>query len=128
MEDVAAAGESLAAACLVPHPATRLVMSPFPVFDIWHAHRGDSKPDRLKLVGEGQGALITRPALQVRVTPLPQEAALLTRALLNGLTIEEAVGEGDETVELQSIFQTLFIAGAFVALDFPRPSRSEKKG
>ena len=119
MEAIAAAGEHLETARLVPHPATRLVISSFPIFDIWQAHRSAAKPDRLTLTGEGQGVLLTRPGLQVSLSPLSREAALLARGLLDGLTIAEAVGEGDAAAELQGTFQTLFAAGAFAALDLP---------
>ena len=128
MEDLTAAVERLEAARLIPHPATRLLISPFPIFQIWDAHRGGGTPERLKLVGEGQGVLVTRPALQVSVTLLSGDAASLARGLLDGLSIAEAVGESGMAAELQTTFHTLFSAGAFAALDVSNTSRSETKG
>lgn len=64
------------------HPATRLVRSPFPVFAIWEANRGDEEPGPLELSGEGDNVLVNRPAAEVQACRVSDKAADLIEAVM----------------------------------------------
>lgn len=70
-----------------PHPAAGLVRSKYPVGSIWSAHQapgGTIKPG-------AEAVLITRPALDVRVTVIPGADAAFADALFRGVAIGDAV-------------------------------------
>ncbi|MGY6707326.1 MAG: HvfC/BufC N-terminal domain-containing protein [Rhizobiaceae bacterium] len=73
---------------LVPHPATRLVESPFAIGSIWSTHQArDVAPVD---IGQRQGVLIVRPHAEVRSTVLPAADIPFARRLFSGASIGEA--------------------------------------
>jgi hypothetical protein len=82
------APDTLPALRLLPHPATRLVVSPHPIAAIWHAHQTTEVAP--VAVWRGEAVLITRPALNVDVTALAPAEATFAAALLSGATLEDA--------------------------------------
>lgn len=82
------APDVLATARLVPHPATRLVRSQYPVGSIWAAHRGDAlaPPPGWR----PEATLVTRPEMAVRVHVLPTSHAGFATALLAGVPLIQA--------------------------------------
>jgi hypothetical protein len=99
---------------LVPHPATRLIVSPFPVGSIWSAHRSDP----VQPIGH-KGAelvLVVRPIADVGVNVLPSGDAGFIAALLAGQSVAEAAGAaGPETAPAQ-VLAGLIGLGAFAAI------------
>lgn len=75
---------------LALHPATALVAAPYPIVSIWATNTHDAI---VKPIGPDTGsecALITRPALEVLVTPLPMASLPFAEALAMGSTLCEA--------------------------------------
>jgi hypothetical protein len=74
--------ERLADAVLTPHPATRIVRSPFPAVTIFVANRGDAT-GQIEANGP-EDALLTRPASEVVVRRLPPGGAVFLLRLIAG--------------------------------------------
>ncbi|MEM9437199.1 MAG: DNA-binding domain-containing protein [Pseudomonadota bacterium] len=78
--------EALMDARLGLAPATQIIRSPYPLYDIWQLQRGGPKP------GKGaQDVLVSRPAYDPVVDALPPGAPGLLEALQKGQTVEAAV-------------------------------------
>lgn len=78
-------------ASLALHPATRLVRSPFPVFAIWEANRGDEEPGPLELSGEGDNVLVTRPVAEVQACRVSdKDADLIEAIMVRALPVSDA--------------------------------------
>lgn len=104
--------EGLAAARLVPHPALRVVSSPWPVVSIVSRIRnGDDLADLD--MGAGEDALVTRPDVAVELRALPPGAATFVRALRDE-PLGTAAARGAETdgFDLAANIAGLFEAGA----------------
>ncbi len=107
-------GRQLASTRLSAHPATRLVASAHPIVSIWHAHRTD--PAAETIVDAAEHALVTRPHLEVQVTPLNDGAGWFVRRLLDGVSVEQAYSETTAmraTVDVTATFARLLEVGAF---------------
>ena len=84
----------LAAARIRPHPAARLIRSPWPVADLWQSHQQDT-PDLSSIAWQPQNVLITRPEHEVRLQQLNAGAATAALALLQRENIAEAAARAD---------------------------------
>lgn len=84
--------ERLGDVTFTPHPATRLVRSPFAAVTIFAANRGDGPSGTIN-AGAPEDALITRPADEVTVLHLPPGGAAFLGALLEGRPLGEAAAE-----------------------------------
>jgi hypothetical protein len=76
------------------HPAARLVRSPFAVLAIWETNRSGAEPQPLALSDKGENVLVTRPAAEVQVYRIPDEAADLVAAVAAGERVDRC-----ETIE-----------------------------
>lgn len=101
--DLAALPEDrLAGATFTPHPATALIATPHGGHGVWLA----GAPD------DAVAALVTRPVMDVRVTPLAGDPAAFAAHLLAGLPLGEAAGAFDVATALATLLST----GAFAAV------------
>ena len=107
--------------CFERHPAAALIRSHYPAGSIWSANLGDT-PQRLTTTAP-ETILVTRPALEVRVSVLPAADAPFVAALLKGASIAEAVTETAEEFDFGQALVGLVNLGAFAApLAQGRPS------
>ncbi|MCB1460713.1 MAG: putative DNA-binding domain-containing protein [Nitratireductor sp.] len=118
IHDIAGVGESdLPDLVFEPHPAARLVESPWPVADLFNRRNGDAE-DEIDL-GEAQALLFTRPQLSVLVHVLQADQAAFIRELLNGGKLGEAAGQGFGTnpeFDFPLALQIAFSSGAVGAV------------
>ncbi|MEP9380169.1 DNA-binding domain-containing protein [Aquabacter sp. CN5-332] len=102
-----------------PHPATRIVRSPFAAMTIFAANRGDGPIDTID-AGTPEDALITRPAHEVTVHRLPPGGAAFLGALTSGRPLGEAAAAAMEEApgfDLGAGIADMLAAGVFTALD-----------
>ena len=115
-----ALGSGLASARLIPHPATRLVKSEYPVAEIWRANAGDTPPvGELAVESEAAGALVARPALAVSVESLDLGRCAFAEALLTGGDLAAAHAAADSLdgdFDVIPAFRELLTAGAFAGV------------
>ena len=98
---------------LVPHPATRMVVSRFPVGSIWSAHR--SEPVQPVGHARPETVLLVRPAAEVGVHVPPAGDTGFIAALLAGQSVAEAaVAAGPDTAPAQ-VLAGLIGLGAFTS-------------
>jgi hypothetical protein len=101
-----------------PHPATRIVRSPFPAVTIFAANRSDGPVGRIE-TDEREDALVTRPALDVVVRGLPPGGACFVASLVAGEPLgtaaAAALGEAPE-FDLAANIAGVIEAGAFTAI------------
>lgn len=112
------ATESLPRVKLKPHPAMRVIRSPFPAATIFAANRIDAPVGRIT-TAEAEDALVTRPHLDVAVRRLPPGGALFIGSLSGGATLSEAAGRAASAAaafDLAGNIRGIFEAGAFVAV------------
>ena len=104
----------------VAHPAARIVTSGYPIVDLWQANRPEAAPGPRKIEAVAQGALITRPRLEVEVHPLTPAQADFARAVLTGrdaATAHDAAIRRTDTFNVTTAFRRLLTAGAFAETD-----------
>lgn len=95
------------------HPAARFGRFDFPAAGIWLAHQDGAEPDALdQLDWRPAAALVTRPDGAVRVTPLAATACGFLAACAAGRDLGEAAAAVADA-DIQTLFSTLIIAGAF---------------
>lgn len=76
----------------VTHPAARVVASPWPILDLWRAHRPDSGPDpRVDLGAGGQQVLVRRRTDHVELSGTTPMLAALYEVFAAGRSLGEAV-------------------------------------
>ncbi|MEZ5812716.1 MAG: DNA-binding domain-containing protein [Rhizobiaceae bacterium] len=85
----AVAPEALASLVFTPHPALRILRSPWPAVTIFAANRQPGPVGRIE-ERDGEDALITRPELEVFVRKLPPGGAEFLTRLATGATLGEA--------------------------------------
>jgi len=103
---------------LTPHPATRVVRSPFPALTIFAANRADAPVGAITAT-EPEDALITRPLLEVTVGPLPPGGATFLSSLAAGEPLGRAAGlafADAPAFDLAANLAGALAAGAFTAL------------
>ena len=77
---------------LHPHPALRLVQSPFPVVAIWAANQPDVVGDAtIDISRGGDSGLITRPLRATQITAIGAGATIFLRAVLEHRSLGEAL-------------------------------------
>lgn len=101
------------------HPATRLLMSDFPVADLfsWRHGRPDSGID----LGICQGLLVTRPVFDVAVTALTRPQHNFLDQLCAGRSFAEAAEaalEKNRAFDIAGTFAIALGAGMFLPLNF----------
>jgi len=123
--DVAALAGSLDLdQALILHPATRFARLASPAAEIWRAHQPGGDLEALdRLAWTGQGALVTRPADQLRVTAIDEAGLAFLAACAEGAPLGEAAAAAAEhNLDLAGLFSTLITAGAFCAAPQQDPS------
>lgn len=89
--------DAAAQLCLAPHPATRMIASPHPLFDLFEA-REQWPPQggipRGTPADGNEAVLLTRPALEIRMARLRGGLKSFVETLLEGLPLAEALEAG----------------------------------
>ncbi|WP_137909983.1 MULTISPECIES: DNA-binding domain-containing protein [unclassified Burkholderia] len=114
----AIAPDALAAVRLVPHPATRIVRSPYPAVSIFAMNRADGPVTPLRS-GDAEDALVTRPAYDVIVSRLPPGGAAFLISLIDGASLGDAVAialEDHPAFDLPAALRGMIEAGVFTAV------------
>jgi hypothetical protein len=109
--------DALAATVLRVHPATRVVVSPYPVASIWQASRA-GEPVEADLAWIPEAVLLTRFDNSVTGTSVDTAAAPFLEACARGATLEDAASQAAERfpdTRLDLLFADLLQAGAFAA-------------
>jgi len=103
--------------CLVLHPSTRVVDSPWPTLSIWLTNRHDATVQPIDLNAGGEEALICRPAHEVGVWRLPRGGTRLVDELAGGTPLSEAILATAREIpdfDFTTTLQTLLNSGAIV--------------
>ncbi|MBK9082482.1 MAG: putative DNA-binding domain-containing protein [Rhizobiales bacterium] len=114
--------ERLPSLRLAPHPAQRIVASPFAIVSIWAAHQraGESAPDLSGIDPFApEDALITRPSLDVEVRRLPPGAAATLSRLNAGGALADAAADGyaaSPDFDLDIAMTAIVASGAYRSL------------
>lgn len=113
------APERLAGIVFTPHPATRIVRSPFPAASIFAANRQDGLVAHVGDIGP-EDALVTRPDLEVVVRRLPPGGAVFLLRLVSGETLGEAAATAfsdSPGFDLSANIAGMIESGVFTAID-----------
>jgi hypothetical protein len=100
------------------HPAAQVVPSTYPAVSIFAINRQEG-PVSVLTTHQAEHALVTRPANEVIVTHLPDEATPFLQALLNGQPLgsaAEAAVSADPSFDLTAHLAALIEAGVFASL------------
>lgn len=111
--------EQLAQVRFVPHPATRIVRSPYPAVSIFAMNRIEA-PTGTVQSAEAEDALITRPDNEVVVSRLPAGGATFLQTLIQGQPFHaavEAAFEETPSFDLATILTATISAGVFTAIN-----------
>ncbi|WP_245643963.1 HvfC/BufC N-terminal domain-containing protein [Paraburkholderia oxyphila] len=101
-----------------PHPATRIVRSPYPAVSIFAMNRKDEPVSPL-CSSDAEDALVTRPGQDVIVSRLPAGGAVLLGALVMGETLGAAVQmafEETDSFDLAANLAGMLSVGAFTGI------------
>jgi len=115
----ALAPERLPSLRLVPHPAQRIVVSPYAIVSIWAAHqRAPGDPVDLSEIDPfaPEDALVCRPDQEVEVRRLPPGAAVMLARLNEGAALADAAAAGyaaSPDFDLDAALTTLVASGAY---------------
>jgi Putative DNA-binding domain len=102
------------------HASARVVASDYPIVSIWRTNTHDDAVHEIRPDIPGEAALVSRPALDVLVTPLPRGAARFLTRLAHGDTLGAAAQvatEDDPELELSDALALLFGAGAVIHVE-----------
>lgn len=111
------APEDLARSTLVVHPATRALVSPYPVATMWHPSRV-GQPVHADLAWHTEAILITRPHGEVTTTAIHPAALPFVAACSESACLAEAAERARTAfpdVRIDHLFADLLQAGAFAA-------------
>ncbi|BEU25789.1 DNA-binding domain-containing protein [Paraburkholderia caribensis] len=111
------APDALGTLRFVPHPATRIVRSVYPVVAIFVMNRQNGPVTPLSS-NEMEDALVTRPAQDVTVSRLPPGGATFLTSLMAGQSLGEAVSiafDESPSFDLQANLAGMISAGVFAA-------------
>jgi hypothetical protein len=109
----------LEALCFEQHPATRLISSAYPIFDIWQLHQSNDPQATADLGVGGQHVRVFRHRLKVDIELLGPAEYLWLQRLANGRTIGEATDvalAADGSFELIRHLQRHLVGGTWTAL------------
>lgn len=109
-------------AVLVPHPAARVVRSRYPALSIFVMNRQPVAPDARIESDDAEDALVTRPAFDVIVRPLPPGGATLLVALMNGQPLGAALAAAaadSYAFDLPANLSGIVDAGVFTHIQLP---------
>jgi hypothetical protein len=109
---------SLAEVRFTPHPAARIIRSPYPAVAIFAMNRNDAPVSPL-CSSEPEDALVTRPEQDVVVSRLPLGGATFLTGLLDGASLGEAVAAAFQDApafDLQANLAGMIAAGVFTAV------------
>jgi hypothetical protein len=112
--------ELLANARMIFHPAACVIASDYPIVSIWRTNTHDDVTSRIGADMPGEVALVSRPALDVLVTPLSRGAAQLIVILAAGGTLGEAAqvaADDHPDSNLSDALALLFGAGAVIHVE-----------
>jgi hypothetical protein len=116
---------SLAGVRFKPHPAARIVRSPYPAVAIFAMNRTDGPVSPL-CSSEPEDALVTRPEQDVVVSRLPAGGATFLIDLLEGASLSDAVAAAFQeapSFDLQANLAGMISAGVFTAVQHGDCSR-----
>jgi hypothetical protein len=108
-------GPALAEARFAAHPAARIVLSDYPIVDIWRANQADTELGPHTIADVGQGALITRPHAQVEIRELALPEAAFVRCLHSGDDVTTALHRASRfgaAFDVAAAFHLMLVAGA----------------
>jgi hypothetical protein len=77
----------------VLHPAASFLASPYPIVSIWATNTHDATVKPIGPEAGGECALVTRPALEVLVTPVPAASSAFLAAVAHGEPLGEAAAK-----------------------------------
>jgi hypothetical protein len=102
------------------HPSARVVASGFPIVSIWRTNTHDDLVREIRPDLGGEAALVSRPALDVLVTPLSRGAARLIERLAQGETLGAAAQiaiDDDPNLNFSDALALLFGVGAIIHVE-----------
>lgn len=117
-ELAAVAPQDLAQQSFAPHPAARVLRSPYAAVSVFSANRAGEDPSGIK-TGIAEDGLVTRRAFDVEVRHLPPGGAVFLQLLMNGDTLGEAAGATaaeSEDFDLAAAIAAMLEAGVFSGL------------
>lgn len=110
--------DRLAEIVFTPHPATRIIRSPFSAVTIFAANRTDAPVGRIEAFLP-EDALVTRPELEVAVRRLPAGGATFLSGLSRGAPLGVAAAaafEAEPSFDIAASIGGMMEAGAFTAI------------
>lgn len=99
------------------HPATRFTWLATPALTIWQAHRDPAGFDELEPEWREEGALFTRPGLEVRAQPIGPDCHRLLLACAVPARVEDCVAAVADTYpqsDVPELLQRCVAAGALI--------------
>ena len=96
-------------------PSVFVTCSPFPVFSIWRTNTHDESVCQIEMVDNGEAALVTRPSLDVLVTPLAHAEVRFLEKLKCGAPLGDAFRDAssfEPPLDLSVTLARLFMSGA----------------
>lgn len=115
----AAAADRVGGVQLLLHPSASVIASPWPVVSIWDTNSHDAEARRIGPDAAAETALVTRPALEVLVRPLPAGGEAFVAALRRYALLADAADAAAAAVagfDLTATLSALFGAGAVACL------------
>ena len=103
---------------LTLHPSISLIRSSWPVVSIWQAHQQSDPASVLRNVQfNPEIALVLRPALEVHVRSVREDAGTLLQAIIDGKLLGEALDAAAQTdrPDLSAALSGAFICGTITA-------------
>lgn len=126
---VAALGDAVATAGLVPHPAMRFMRADYPVADMWNAHQGETDPGGDLVFSAGAAAaLVVRPGHEVSVVALDAPTAAFVESLIAGsdlMTAHAVAAALGAEFDVLGAFRDLLAMGAFVGIAGKQPGGND---
>jgi hypothetical protein len=105
--------------CFVQHPATQLIASPYPIFDIWQLHQSNDPQTMVDLGVGGQHVRVFRHRLKVDIELLGSAEYLWLQSLADGRAFGEATDvalAADGEFELLLHLQRHLVGGTWTAV------------
>lgn len=101
----------------IPHPASRVVTSPFPIHAIWTMHQADAEaPASIDLNAGFESVLITRPTWAVQIMRLEAGEDVFLHLLGRGIPLADAFNQGaasNAAFDPAQALTVLLTSGAF---------------